>query len=210
MIIYRAKNISNGKVYIGQTIRPMQDRTRQHRYEAKMKKYNMKFHHAINKYGFENFIFEIIAHVDGKHNADFLERSFIEKYNSTDDAHGYNMSFGGEGNIGLKHTDEAKKRVGIKNKGKLPWNKGISAGKGVKRSNETRKKISDSRKGNKNPMYGKSGVLNPFYRSDISNDIIFQLAKQNVPKCKIAKILNCSTKTIRVRMKRMEVVHAER
>lgn len=35
--------------------------------------------------------------------------------------------------------------------------------KGYKHTEETKKKLSESRKGNKNPMYGMKGKLNPFF-----------------------------------------------
>lgn len=48
-----------------------------------------------------------------------------------------------------KMTDETKKKISDFRKGKVTWNKGISP------SEETRKKLSDANKGSNNPRYGK-------------------------------------------------------
>jgi len=62
--IYKITNISNHKMYIGQTtkVRPT-DRFSQHKYlstHPEQEKYISALHAAMNKYGVDNFIFEII------------------------------------------------------------------------------------------------------------------------------------------------------
>src|SRR4030042_708774 len=60
MIIYKATNIINGKVYIGQTIGKLQSRKIVHESEAKRHKRNHHFHNALNYHGKNNFIWEVI------------------------------------------------------------------------------------------------------------------------------------------------------
>ena len=52
LIIYKATNLVNGKIYIGQTINTLEYRKNQHFREARCeKRKNIYFHNALNKYG---------------------------------------------------------------------------------------------------------------------------------------------------------------
>ena len=51
MWVYKITNIQNGKVYIGQTIRPVQDRFHRHITDSLSGKLDTKFARAIRKYG---------------------------------------------------------------------------------------------------------------------------------------------------------------
>lgn len=68
-----------------------------------------------------------------------------------------NLTDGGEGSSGRKHTKETRKKIGEANRGLLAGEKHYLWGKHL--PEETRKKISESRKGKyageKNPMWGK-------------------------------------------------------
>lgn len=60
--IYKIINTVNGKVYVGQSIN-IYERWAQHKYKSIYPEelgYNSAIHAAMRKYGFENFIFEII------------------------------------------------------------------------------------------------------------------------------------------------------
>ncbi len=75
--------------------------------------------------------------------------------------------------LGKHHTEETSKKISEKLKGNIPWNKGkkckplsedhkkkISLSeKGKKCSPETCKRLSESKKGNKNPIYGNPGPM---------------------------------------------------
>lgn len=60
MWVYKITNIQNGKVYIGQTIRPVQDRFHRHITDSLSGKLDTKFARAIRKYGKNLFCYEII------------------------------------------------------------------------------------------------------------------------------------------------------
>ena len=47
MIIYKATNNINNKIYIGQSIRTLSKRKRAHKYDAKEKRTNMYFHNGV-------------------------------------------------------------------------------------------------------------------------------------------------------------------
>ena len=156
-IIYKYTSPSN-KVYIGQTIHEHR------RYMTHKRCYgDTKFCRSIRKYGFENFTYEVIFTIDNedrkriKEKLDFMERYYIRKYDSF--KNGYNMTLGGDGGAGTKHTEEFKEKISERMKKNNPaWNMtdewrlhiGYSQ-RGKKMSQEFCKKTSERMKNN-NPM----------------------------------------------------------
>lgn len=92
-VIYCALNVVNGKRYVGQTIRELRIRKKQHVSESRQKS-NSIFHRAINKYGEESFEWSIIDIANSPKELDEKELYWIEKY-STYGSCGYNMTTGG-------------------------------------------------------------------------------------------------------------------
>ncbi len=163
-IIYKAINKINGKIYIGQTVKLLHKRIIEHVCCALNKKDIMYFHKAIRKYGKENFKWEIITQCNSRGELDKAEIDMIKKYNTFGD--GYNLNYGGEGNAGFKHTEEARKKMSKAQKGKNNYNYGkhrtektkkkiSNANRGKTRSEEVRKRKSESMKGEKNHNYGR-------------------------------------------------------
>ena len=126
--IYRITNLINGKTYIGQ-----------HKYKDLNDNYmgsGVYLTKAKKKYGIENFTKEIlefdIPNVD-------LANDWEQMYILFERAKGkaeYNIADGGQGNLGLHHSEETKRKLSKANKGKHL-------------SGETRKKISETMKGHK-------------------------------------------------------------
>lgn len=134
-IIYLVTNLETGTEYVGYT-NDLPRRMRQHHYDAK--EGTTYFYRAIRKYGWENFAFDVIfEHDDEQWTLDVMEPYFIEWYDTYDN--GYNLSEGGEGAIGHKHTEEARRKMSEAKKGK----------KLGPRSEETKRKISEALKGKK-------------------------------------------------------------
>jgi group I intron endonuclease len=122
MIIYKVTNILNGKCYIGQTIQTLSIRWSEHN-SNKDKKFAV--HHAIAKYGKDNFCIEEIGSYTNLEDLNNAEEYFIDWHN-TIAPNGYNLKPGGE-----NHACHP----------------------------ETKRKLSEDRKGNKNPNYGKKASL---------------------------------------------------
>jgi ribosomal protein L32 len=87
--------------------------------------------------------------------------------------------------MGKKLSDETKKKMS-------------ESKKGSKRSEETKKKISDAQSGNKNGMYGMVGDLNPSSKLnwDLVAEIRFLYKEGNTSFRKLAKLFNVSAFTI--------------
>lgn len=142
MIIYKATNKVNGMIYIGQTSQTMKKRKNIHKYESKHSKRH--FCRAINKYGMEGFTWDIIFNCFDKKEMDEMEKFFIANYKATN--YLYNLTDGGEGLLGYKYTEEQKNKLSKTMTGK-------------NRSEEHCRNISKSKKGSKNPMFGKKQSL---------------------------------------------------
>lgn len=145
--IYKATNTTNGKVYIGFDSK-WPSRKRKHK--NVMEKCDYNFHKALKKYGWDNFVWEIIYQSkDKSHCLKFMEPYFINEYNSFID--GYNMTLGGDGNFGLKHTEETKRKIS-------KINKGNKYSEGRILSQDTKNKISKSLIGNKRCVGRKMSI----------------------------------------------------
>jgi group I intron endonuclease len=97
----------NGKKYIGYTGKTMEERLQDHISEA-LDGSDRHFHRAINKYGSENIVSEVLAEVYNKDEAKRLEETFVEKLDTF--KNGYNMTRGGDGgNTTEKYSEEKMK-----------------------------------------------------------------------------------------------------
>lgn len=124
MIIYKATNKQNNKVYIGQTKNTLEYRKSQHERDCKYHR-NSYFHEALLKYGFDSFVWEIMDSADTQEQIDLLERKYIEEYSSTKKECGYNLKFGGkEGGL---YNEECRRRLGESTKKK--WSNPETAAK---------------------------------------------------------------------------------
>lgn len=99
-LIYMRISPSGGK-YIGQTIKEEKDRWKDHIYEAYSQPtcYNTLLSRAIRKYGPNNFSVQILQDNIPVEELNDREKYWIEFHNTyyKNNAHGYNMTLGGEG-----------------------------------------------------------------------------------------------------------------
>jgi group I intron endonuclease len=84
---------------------------------------------AISEFGKDCFIKEIVEDIDNLDHKyiDEREQYWISYYNSTDLTIGYNTTKGGSGwsSFGIKRSEETKRKQSEKRKGKKPWNNGL-------------------------------------------------------------------------------------
>jgi group I intron endonuclease len=106
--IYKIINKVNGKLYVGYTNRknPI-SRWNQHITVSKTN--NRPLYKAIRKYGIDNFEFNVIyCSLDGEHTLKTMEAHFITQYQSFITEHGYNLTRGGESNLGWQPTSNTR------------------------------------------------------------------------------------------------------
>lgn len=109
-IIYKITNIDNGKVYIGKTSQSLKERFNQHKgcnTTIIGKALNSKKYHPVE----EHFTIEPIEYVDDMLNVDAREMYWINVFDSTSRDKGYNITNGGGGINGYKHTDITKEVI---------------------------------------------------------------------------------------------------
>lgn len=114
--IYKITNKINGKCYIGQS----NDIHRRWKQElAPNAKLNPHLARAFEKYGIDNFEFEIIEECQ-RNQLNIREQFYIEIYNSIDPLLGYNKTKGGDGNLGRHFimSDEQKEKIKTANTGR--------------------------------------------------------------------------------------------
>lgn len=155
--IYVIQNKISCKIYVGKTNNPYK-RFKYHCYVASgktTKKYLL--HRSMMKHGLSNFSFQVIEEFDSEADANCSEQFWIEYFRSDVSRfgpnHGYNLTAGGEGVVGLRHSQEAKDKVSKANTGRVF-------------SPETIKKMSDSHIGITSGMLGKSH--SPEYKNRLS------------------------------------------
>ena len=114
--IYKITNKINGKCYIGQS----NDINRRWRQELSPNaKLNPHLARAFEKYGIDNFEFEIIEECQREH-LNEREQFYIEIYHSIDPNLGYNKTEGGDGNLGRHFimSEEQKEKIRKANTGR--------------------------------------------------------------------------------------------
>lgn len=170
-IIYKISNIINGKVYIGQTTKTLEERKSEH-----IRKINVRgqaIYSAFRKYGLHNFKWEIIDKAINQDELNHKEIYWIAHYNSYG-KDGYNMSIGGEGfgsgeysvNFGRKLSKEHREKISRSLSGENHHFYGKKLSKehrdklrkskeGFVFTKEHRNKISEACRGKLNGFYGK-------------------------------------------------------
>lgn len=148
--VYAILNTQNMKVYVGSAVNFYK---RYHLHVSNLKSgkpCNSKLKRAAQKYGIENFSFTLLQLCDKQEIAD-CETGWIKKLNST--VAGYNICIEGKSRIGVKTSEETKRKLSIAHKGvPHPWQRGKPL------SEETKAKLRLKRKGCPSKF---RGVLRP-------------------------------------------------
>jgi len=107
-IIYCAYNKINGKRYIGQTIKPLEQRIKLHYYSSNC----TLFHRALMKYEEKDWEWTIIDTGEAGTELSQKEQYWINYYDTYNNpSKGYNLTKGGEGSLGVVVSVEHKQRT---------------------------------------------------------------------------------------------------
>lgn len=128
--IYKLTNIITGDVYIGQTCRTLQERLTKHRFNARHSP-KWVIHKAMAKYGIENFTIELL---ETTNDPDSREKHWIATLRPR-----YNMTEGGQSFV---PNEEVRQKIS-------------TSKKGVKFTDEHRRRISEALKGHPGAFKGK-------------------------------------------------------
>lgn len=143
--IYAIKNIANRKLYVGSALN-LSKRWSNHKSDLNKNKHsNIHLQRAWNKYGIDNFVFEILEYCE-KESLIIKEQSWMD-FCKPD----YNLNPVAGSNLGRKWSNEVKENM-RQAKLRLPKEFLISLGKstkGFKHSDEWKKAQSKRAKGNK-------------------------------------------------------------
>jgi len=158
MIVYRVTNTINGKVYIGKWEGPNVSRRWGNHLSRAFHGSKTYFHNSLRKYGAKAFAVEVLHHAKTREELCKMETFFIVLHQSHLKENGYNLTLGGDGSSGFKHTADARKKMSIDRQGRFCSSEtrekirlakmGVShPHRGSPKSEETRRKISVARKG---------------------------------------------------------------
>lgn len=106
--IYKITNKKNGLIYIGCTIKSLEQRFSEHLYRCFKTGYKSKLYNSIKKYGVDNFQIELIEEC----NLGVIyetEKKYVKQYDSFNN--GLNSTFGGEGFLGYVHSSEMRNKI---------------------------------------------------------------------------------------------------
>ncbi len=156
--VYCHTNKINGKSYIGWCQTSVEDRWQRHILDSTFKERSFCFQRAIAKYGsnddvWEHEILEVMSTPEGAKHAEKLWIAHRKTNMFREGHHGYNMTDGGDGTTGHKHSKESLEKIQHASKNMSPKTREkISiALKGGKRTSETKKLMSES-----SPTKGKT------------------------------------------------------
>src|SRR5665213_2267447 len=108
-IIYLVTNTVNGKQYVGQTVQLLKERLASHLLDANRGSAYL-LHRAIRKYGYSSFTVEEIDVAQSRKELNAKETFNVLLYNTLA-PNGYNLTLGGAGISGLKHSIETKRKM---------------------------------------------------------------------------------------------------
>lgn len=131
--IYKITNLVNNKMYVGSAVN-LVNREKQH-FQRLSKNIHSNIHlqRAFNKHGIDNFLFELLEACP-KELLIEREQYWIDKLCTV--KNGYNIRMKADSNLGIKFSQQSIKRMSLSHKGQSR-----------KHSEETKKKLSNLKKG---------------------------------------------------------------
>lgn len=148
--IYKITNTVNQKIYVGSSIN-IAKRFNTHKNSLIKNNHHSKtLQRSWNKYGKDNFVFNVIEFVELKENLLIREQYYLDTLNPFD-KNGFNNERIAGSPLGFKHSKETKKKMSESGKGKIFTDehkkKMSESAKGKKKSAEHLRKLGEAGKG---------------------------------------------------------------
>lgn len=154
-VIYLATHLKSGKMYVGQTVRPLRKRWKDHHRKPNTKRSISYLSRAMAKHGQQEFVVETLDYAFSQDTLDHKERFWIA-FLDTISPSGYNLLPGGlSGNRGVPMTEETRQKLSLIHRAR--YASGYqSPTLGRKRPPEEVAAMSARRKGQRMPVFYKS------------------------------------------------------
>lgn len=151
--IYAIRHLASDRIYIGSAVNFFK-RWKSHRDGFRKESHcNQHLQAAWKKYGEDAFAFEVVEMVDLAQDLIAREQHWIDHFQSSDQAKGYNLSPTAGSPLGVKHSEETRRRMSEAQRGKSKSPEHVEAVRksitGLKKSPEHIEKIRQSRTGKK-------------------------------------------------------------
>jgi group I intron endonuclease len=116
--IYAIIHRDSGKRYIGSAAN-IEKRFRDHKWMVGRGAHHSRhFQSAVNKYGLESFDFVVLEYVSNKDLLIQTEQRYLDEFRSADPTYGFNMSPAAGSTLGIRCSEERRKKIGDANRGK--------------------------------------------------------------------------------------------
>lgn len=195
--IYKIENLINHKIYIGQT-NNIKRRFQEHKNKGYYPENNKVLYQAFDKYGLENFSFDIIEETE-KYNE--REKYWIKYYNSYH--FGYNMTEGGDNPPtfhGEEHPQANHLLIEVENVKNLLKNSTLSVKEIAKITNYNTSSINRINQGtlwyDNNETYPLRKNLTYCFKQERANKIKNDLLNTKLSQKEIAKKYNVCRSTV--------------
>lgn len=171
--VYIHTNKYNGKKYIGITSKQKPE----HRWNGgRGYNENPHFRSAIQKYGWDSFIHEILFKELSEQEAKDTECRLIRELRTVDPNFGYNMTFGGDGMLGYSPSEETRSKLSFAHRKENLSRETLerrSAGlRGRKFSDEHKAKIGRSNSKSVHMLDSNGAVVRSFSSAHIAEETI--------------------------------------
>lgn len=151
MIIYKITNTITKKIYVGQTVQPLNDRWLDHKSNARFEeKYKSALYNSMRKHGPENFVIEQIDVAASLVELNTKEQTYIKAFNTLV-PNGYNLELRGDNK--QTHPD-TRAKISAKLKGRPIANR-YTGGNKAPRTQEQKDHLSKLNKGKPNTALHK-------------------------------------------------------
>lgn len=154
--VYKITNLINNKIYLGSSS-DLRSRKKSHLFLLRNNNHpNKHLQNSYNRYGDNNFKWEIIEYVEFNENKEILKKNLLEREQHwidelkvCDKKYGYNIRTLAESNIGFKHSKETIYKFRNRKPTEETRTKLGNSRRGRKHTEESKQKISKSNKGKK-------------------------------------------------------------